>query len=186
MPIISTIKMTARQFEQLGEDPPGVRLELVDGAIAATPSPTPKHAFCHVRLLQAIADHVDRGQLGQLYTELNVPLDQYNVRRPDLLYIAVARLDIVTDRRLIGPPDLCVEVVSPSSEQIDRRDKFDQYASASVPYYWIADPDARTLEGFALVDGIYRPSGSAKDNQKLTLPPFNDLVIDLSRLWRPT
>ena len=33
---VSTIKMTAVQFLQLGEDPPGVRLELVDGEIANT------------------------------------------------------------------------------------------------------------------------------------------------------
>ena len=37
---VGTIKMTARQFLELGEDPPGVRLELVDGEIAVTPSPT--------------------------------------------------------------------------------------------------------------------------------------------------
>ena len=31
MPAISTIRMTARQFIELGEDPVGVRLELVEG-----------------------------------------------------------------------------------------------------------------------------------------------------------
>jgi hypothetical protein len=48
---VSTIKMTARQFLELGEDPPGVRLELVDGEIAVSPSPVPRHSFTVVALL---------------------------------------------------------------------------------------------------------------------------------------
>jgi hypothetical protein len=44
MPVVSTIKMTARQFSELGEDPVGVRLELVDGKVAVTPSLHPDHA----------------------------------------------------------------------------------------------------------------------------------------------
>ena len=42
MPVVSTTKMTARQYLMLGEDPPGVRLELVDGEVAVSPSPMPK------------------------------------------------------------------------------------------------------------------------------------------------
>ena len=42
--VVSTIKMTARQFLQLGEDPPGVRLELVNGEVAVNPSLIPRHA----------------------------------------------------------------------------------------------------------------------------------------------
>jgi hypothetical protein len=40
----STIKMTARQFLELGEDPPGVRLELVNGEIAVSPSSIRDHS----------------------------------------------------------------------------------------------------------------------------------------------
>jgi hypothetical protein len=47
---VSTIKMTARQFLELGEDPPGVRLELVDGEVAVSPSPVPRHSFTLLRL----------------------------------------------------------------------------------------------------------------------------------------
>jgi hypothetical protein len=45
MSIVSTIKMTARKFLELGEDPPGVRLELVNGEVAASPSPNLDHSY---------------------------------------------------------------------------------------------------------------------------------------------
>ena len=48
MPAINTAKMTARQFLGLGEDPPGVRLELVEGEIEVAPCPIPDHS--HVDL----------------------------------------------------------------------------------------------------------------------------------------
>ena len=39
-----------------------------------------------------------------------------------------------------GPPDLCVEIISPSSGTIDREVKFRQYESGHVEHYWILDP----------------------------------------------
>jgi Uma2 family endonuclease len=48
MSIISTCKMTAEQFLQLGQDPPGVRLELVDGEVAVSPGPIPEHSFIEI------------------------------------------------------------------------------------------------------------------------------------------
>ena len=63
---VSTIKMTAEQFLQLGEDPPGVRLELVDGEIAVSPSPIPKHSITDKRLSHILMSHILENDLGEL------------------------------------------------------------------------------------------------------------------------
>src|SRR5207244_81317 len=78
-----------------------------------------------------------------------------------------------------GPPDLCVEILSPSSSRIDRKDKFKQYQDGGVAFYWIVDPEARTIEAFELKNRKYRPAGSAHGNQTVRLPPFPDLDTSL-------
>ena len=86
MPIVSTAKMTARQFLQLGEDPPGVRLELVAGEIAVSPSPIPDHGYVVASLLRILGNHVEENALGQLFPDIDTILGEFDVRRPDIIY----------------------------------------------------------------------------------------------------
>ena len=185
MAIVSTTRMTARQYLTLGEDPPGVRLELVNGEIAVAPSATPEHSNSDLQFLILLKQHVDAHDLGVVLHDVDVPLDMFNVRRPDILYFSKARVHLVTPKALKGAPDLCVEIISPSSSTIDRVDKFEQYKEAGVDHYWILDPAARSLEGFRLHRGEYAPSGEGRNDDEITLPPFPKLRIPLANLWWP-
>ena len=82
-----------------------------------------------------------------------------------------------------GPPDLCVEVISPSSGKIDRDAKFKQYAKAGVEHYWMVDSQQRTIEGYHLVQRKYELTGKAKGDETIQLPPFKGLDIPLADLW---
>src|SRR5689334_8210924 len=123
---ISTIKMTARQFLELGEDPPGVRLELVNGEIAVSPSPIPAHSHAMAELLSMLIVHTKKRKLGKVFLDVDTIFGEHDVRRPDILYFSNERLHLVGKKAMEGMPDLCVEVLSPSSRKIDRRDKFNQ------------------------------------------------------------
>lgn len=182
---VSTIKMTARQFLELGEDPPGVRLELVDGEIAVSPSPLPRHSFTVVALGALLKNHIDEDDLGELLMDVDTIFGEHDVRRPDLLYFTSARRHFIGEKAIEGPPDLCVEVLSPTSGRTDRKEKFAQYAAGKVKYYWIVDPKQRTIESYRLSGGKYvgRVRGSGSDVVKL--PPFAKLAIPLAKLWRP-
>ena len=184
MPILSTTKMTAEQFLQLGEDPPGVRLELVEGEIAVSPSPTPIHAFAEMRLSLLLGNHIEANDLGELYRDVDTILYPLTVRRPDILFYSKARTHLVGEKAMHGPPDLAIEIISPSSAEIDRTDKFAEYRDAGVAYYWIVDPAAKTIEAWRLDKGQYIPAGRGKQSEVVQLPPFVDLPIPLSRLWR--
>jgi Uma2 family endonuclease len=60
-------------------------------------------------------------------------------------------------------PDVIVELLSPSTAEIDRTEKKDLYARVfRTREYYLYDPDTRTLEGFRLVDRAYRPMSSAE------------------------
>src|SRR6267142_1841972 len=150
MPIVSTARMTTRQFLQLGEDPPGVRLELVDGEIAVSPSPIPRHALVISSLLRILGTHIEHNDLGEICSDVDTIFGEFDVRRPDLLYFSKTRLHLIGEKAMEGPPDLCVEVLSPSSTTVDREDKFKQYEKSGVVNFWIIDPALMTLEGFQL------------------------------------
>ena len=185
MSIVGTIKMTARQFLELGADPPGVRLELVNGEVAVSPSPIPAHGYTVVQLLALLVNHVNQRGLGRVYPDIDTIFGEYDVRRPDVIFFAKDRVHLIGKKAMEGPPDLCVEVLSPSSGTVDRRDKFAQYGAAGVVHYWIVDPKLKTIEGFELVDETYQPSGGARGDATVSLPPFEDLAIPLGKLWQP-
>ena len=182
---VSTIKMTARQFLALGEDPPGVRLELVDGEIAVSPSPIPRHAFAVIALGTLLKNHVDENDLGEVLMDVDTIFGEHDVRRPDIFFLTKARRHFIGETAIEGPPDLAVEVLSPGNERTDRRDKFKLYAAGKVKHYWIVDPQQKTIESYALRGGKYvgRVRGSGSD--VVELPPFPKLQIPLARLWRP-
>jgi Uma2 family endonuclease len=180
---LGTMKMTAQQFLQLGEDPPGIRLELVDGEVKVSPSPEPKHSFLDRRLTIILGNHIDDKKLGALFGDVDTIFGQYDVRRPDLIYFSKNRLHLVGEKAMEGPPDLCVEIVSPSSSTTDRKQKFKQYEKGKVAHYWIVDPSSKTIEAYKLVSGKYRLTGEGKANDIVNLPPFPDLEIPLSQLW---
>jgi len=184
MPIVSTTKMTAQQFLRLGDDPPGVRLELVNGEVAVSPSPTPKHSHVIVNLLTVLNNHNLTHELGELHHDVDTILDRFNVRRPDILFFFKNRTHLIGEKAMEGPPDLAVEVISPSSNEVDRQDKFAQYRDAGVAYYWIIDPDQRTIEAWRLDGGQYVVCGSGHGDETIRLAPFPDLDIPLARLWR--
>ena len=176
--------MTAEQYLQLGEDPPGVRLELVEGEIAVSPSVTPDHSFADRMLGTLLHRHVLAHDLGQLFGDVDTIVSRFTVRRPDLIFFSKARLDLVGEKAMEGPPDLCVEVISPGSEKIDRRDKFEQYRRFGVLNYWLVDYVERTFDAYALRDGEYVPAGHGTSEDVVSAPPFADLTIPLGQLWR--
>src|SRR3954454_1728323 len=95
---VSTIKMTARQFLELGEDPPGVRLELVDGEVAVSPSPVPRHSFVVFRLARILDDYIDNDDLGELLGDVDTIFGEHDVRRPDLLFFTKARRYLIGEK----------------------------------------------------------------------------------------
>src|SRR5688500_7578939 len=80
MPVVSTTKMTARQYLMLGEDPPGVRLELVDGEVAVSPSPMPKHSRVDRRLTRVLLNHIVEHDLGELLGDTDTIFGEHDVR----------------------------------------------------------------------------------------------------------
>ena len=74
-------------------------------------------------------------------------------------------------------------MLSPSTSPRDRGIKRELYARYGVPWYWIVDPEARTLEVLQLTDGIYHRVARVTGRDAVPLPPFPDLVLVVDALW---
>ena len=110
--------------------------------------------------------------------------ESVTVVQPDILYLDERRVQLMTERALEGAPTLAIEIVSPFTGHIDRRRKMALYAAHDVTWYWIVDPSARTIEVYRLVDRGYEPDARLEGDEARALPPFLDLVLDPSDVWR--
>src|SRR5437667_3409289 len=122
--ITSTIKMTARQYLELGEDPPGTRLELVDGVVAVSLRPSLDHSYTMLALGSILRLQVKQRDLGQVLCDVDTIISEFDVRAPDLLFVRKAKVPRLKKKAVDLTPDLCIEIISPSSIEIDRKDKF--------------------------------------------------------------
>ena len=75
--------------------------------------------------------------------------------QPDLLFIRRERRGVFSSDAVEGPPDLVIEILSPSTHAYDEGHKAKLFAEAGVPEFWLADPFAGTLRVFVLIDGAY-------------------------------
>ena len=107
-------------------------------------------------------------------------------RKPDLT-VFLPGSQLPPRRGLIrNPPDVAVEVVSPSPRdgRRDRVEKLDEYAAFGIRFYWILDPELRSLEIFELgSDGRYARARGATSGRVEDVPGFEELDLDLDALW---
>jgi Uma2 family endonuclease len=81
-------------------------------------------------------------------------------------------------------PDWICEVLSKSTETIDRNDKLPIYAAQGVRHVWLLDPVAKTLEVHALGEvGHFREVRIHQGDVRVRAAPFEAIELDLAALW---
>src|SRR5882672_9442370 len=177
-------QMTAAQFLALPEETSRRRYELAHGEVVECPKRDFNHGYALVGLTVELGRHIHDLSLGQIFGSVDTCFGPEDVRAPDLLFFFNDRLDDIGDEYVKAPPDLCIEIISPEHPGVDREDKFALYRDSGVAYYWIVDPDQRTIEAFKLERGKYSAAGFGKELNIVELPPFQDFPLRLRRLWQ--
>jgi Uma2 family endonuclease len=173
--------LTYADYAALPND--GNRYELLDGELFVTPSPAPRHQIILANLVRALDGYVQSRRLGMvLFAPLDVIFADTAVAEPDLVYLDNTRTSLISQRGIEGAPALLVEVLSPSTARTDRRVKFGLYARYQVPFYWIVDPEARTLEAYRLEGAGYVLAMRASGTAPCGPPPFEDLGLVVDNL----
>jgi len=172
--------MNSAQFAALPETQENI--ELLNGEVVLSPRPRPPHQQFIGRMFAVLDEWVERHQLGKVYPEVEMLLDDKWTPSPDLVFVATEHVDRVGDTQIVGPADLAVEVLSPSNVNDDRFGKFNAYAAHSIPWYWIVDLDRRVLEEYELNGDAYGNQIDASFNRPFAPRLFPGLTIDLARL----
>jgi Uma2 family endonuclease len=181
---IHRVVLTYEDYLAMPDD--GRRYEILDGEVAVTATPVTLHPIIVGNLYWTLRGHVHGRGLGRMYlAPFTVVLANTTVVEPDLVYVDNGRASLVTDRGIRGAPALAIEVLSPTTAANDRGPKFQLYARYGVPYYWIADTDARVLDGYELDGAAYRSTGRVHVDARTALLPFPDLSLGVDELWQP-
>ena len=137
------------------------RWELIDGApYAMAPSPSQAHQTILGRLFAQLHNYLEgkpcKAFIAPFDVRLNANADgetDDTVVQPDILVVCDdTKLD---GKSCIGPPDLVIEILSPSSALKDKAIKFKKYLEAGIREYWIVDPDTKTVSAHILENKRY-------------------------------
>jgi Uma2 family endonuclease len=179
---------TGATYDDLRDVPDNYVAEMFDGELYASPRPALPHARAAMALAATIWNAFDQGRIRPggwviLYEpELHFGKD---VLVPDLAGWRRSRLpEVPDDAYLTLPPDWICEVLSPSTESLDRTKKLRIYSRRRVAHAWLLDPLRQTLEVLALASGKLRPVRTLEGRGKVRAEPFDAIELELGVLWR--
>jgi len=163
----------------------GKRYEIINGVLyMAPPSPSGWHQKSVIRLSHYLFDHVELNGYGQVFVApFDVELTPGTVVQPDVCVLLNESSEKYVISRVIGGPDLVIEVLSPSNALFDRQEKYQAYARAYVKEYWIADPISRTIEVFLLEKDTYQSIGIFGGEQTLLSRVLPDFSVPVKLLF---
>lgn len=103
--------------------------------------------------------------------------------QPDVVVLLNAHLDRVATKKIVGAPDLVVEIASPSTAAFDRLTKYEHYAQAGITEYWIVKPTSRTVEVMVLEHGKYRSLGTFSGQDTLPSQTVPELPVHAEQFF---
>lgn len=159
-------------------------VELSDGKVVIHTMPTPAHQNVSGNLYAVLREYGRAGERGRAYTApMPVRLWPGKFREPDVVYYRAEHLDRITEQ-FGGPPDLVVEVLSPSSRGLDTGTKAEEYALAGIPEYWLLDPEAQAVTVYVLADGRYCFAALYRSGELAHSETLADLVVEVEDLFQ--
>ena len=162
--LIELLKLFPRQGEWTEADyfklPETNRIiELSEGRLIITPSPTDQHQKISFKLSLLIGNHVLPNNLGEVrHAPMDVRLWEGKIRQPDVAFMSNEHLDRITEK-MWGVPDFVIEILSEGTAKIDRGKKYREYQKAGVQEYWIVDPFKQSITIYTLESGTYKLFG---------------------------
>ena len=135
------------------------RVELIAGVVYRMTPAGGRHGLVCSNVLITLGQYVRERSLGALFT----PDTGFLLRRapdtlrcPDVAFVSTARLAEygIGPGMMTAPPDLAVEILSPSNSARYMNDKIRDYFDAGVRLVWVIDPGARTVTRWAPGEAI--------------------------------
>lgn len=174
-------------YQDVLDAPPHMVAEIANGRLHLQPRPAMRHSRATFGMAGRL-DEAFRGGPGgpsgwhfAIEPELHLGPD---VLVPDLAAWQRERMPVFPDTAACElAPDWVCEILSPRTRRFDLTEKRELYRLASVAHLWLVDPDARTLEAFALVAAAWTLAAAFQDGDDIRAAPFEALAFPLAALW---
>jgi Uma2 family endonuclease len=175
-------EMTIEQWADMDEDEPG---ELLDGQLVEEEEPDFEHEAIVAWLVAMCFGWVlPRGGFA-VASGVKFAVAPKHGRKADVSVYLPGGAVPPRHGVVRVPPDIMVEVISrrPRDVRCDRIEKFVEYAAFGVRYYWLIQPNARTVEIYEL-----QPAGRylwilGASSGAIDVPGCPELRLDLDALW---
>ena len=171
-------------YEDYCNLPDDERYEVIDGELIMVAAPRRVHQASSRNISTLLDIHVKANRLGEMYyAPTDVILSDINVVQPDILFVSSARSHILADEGIRGAPDLVIEILSPSTVQLDKVRKRELYARFRVPEYWQADVDELFVEVLPLAGDDYETAGIYGLGKTLISPLLPGFTLDIDEIF---
>jgi Uma2 family endonuclease len=172
--------------------PPHQCAEIVHGTLYVMSRPAPRHANAASVLGAEIGSPFHRGRGGPggwwILHEPELQLVPKEPIVPDLAGWRVARMPQLPDTACFTlVPDWVCEVLSRSTEKLDRDEKLPFYAEHGARHVWLVDPIDKRLEVYSLDESArrWREVRSYQGDATVRAEPFDAIELELGALWSP-
>jgi Uma2 family endonuclease len=164
--------------------------EIIDGELSLMPRPRLEHARSAGRLGADLDGPFDRGRGGPggwvILPEPELRLGPLpDVVVPDLAGWRRERLPegFITGAFAAVAPDWCCEVLSPSTEKVDRGRKLAIYYREGVGHVWLVSPTLHSVEVYRRADIGWLLLATFEGDAVVRAEPFDAVPLDLAGLW---
>lgn len=179
-------KLSLAEFLAMPEDDTSpVKYELEFGELVEVTRPTWEHNELALELAHIIRSYVRAKGLGRVSGDILVILDEERdlSYAPDIVFVATEHLDRIREGRVYGPPDLVVEILSPTTAHRDVGIKKRIYHAYGVQWYWVVDMERKTVEEYRWTEEGYLLTQVVLPDEVFQPKVFPGLTIDLKSLF---
>jgi Uma2 family endonuclease len=159
------------------------RDEVVNGELRSMPPTRFPHAAVIEALIAALLPQTDRKKIQILGSNfgLMINVEPLTCRSPDLAIFWREKV-VIQDGLYYSPPDLIVEILSPSETRRRKEEKLVDYLKIRVPEVWVLSPEAEAVEILVLRDGRFERKGIFVDGA-IEPTKFPGVTIDIPSIW---
>lgn len=176
--------LTVADLDLLPDD--GNRYELFDGELYVSRAPSLSHQRVLANLIILFGNYLKRNPVGEMFPTPGVIFDEYNAAIPDVVFLTAEQLTRLGAKERIEEesPALTIEIVSPGKENArrDRVLKRQAYGKYGVREYWIADPEAHTLEIYRAEEGTLALIATLTVEDEVTTPLLPDFKCTVRQI----
>jgi len=164
--------------------PPESPYQLIEGKLVMTPAPFTKHQRASRNLELELFVWLRKNKIGEVFdAPTDVELDDKNIVQPDLVVIKRDHYDMIGEKRIVGAPDLIVEILSPDNAYNDLKRKFRLYERCGVMEYWIVDPEFETVDIYLNEGGRYVLREQKEKNGVMSSVALEGFQVEISDIF---